>query len=118
MEKLGNLIILALVALIAVTLIVDIVTTIRRHLIEMQVQRGFLKQQENIQALAAKRPDPFEATGFSVKRMKDDRIMVTFTRPHPELSDRELLIDVILSPENFDYVSKFVRLKDEKEETK
>lgn len=41
--------------------------------------------------------------------------MLTFTRPHPELSDRELLIDVILSPENFDYVSKFVRLKNEKE---
>lgn len=102
-------------ALIVVMLVVNIVTTIRRHLIEMQVQRGFLEQQENIQALAARRPDPFEATGFIAKRMKDDRIMVTFTRPHPELSDRELLIDVILSPENFDYVSKFVRLKNEKE---
>lgn len=104
-----------IVALIVVMLVVDIVTTIRRHLIEMQVQRGFLEHQENIKALAARRPDPFEATGFIAKRMKDDRIMVTFTRPHPELSDRELLVDVILSPENFDYVSKFVRLKDEKE---
>lgn len=107
-----------IVALIIVMLVVDITTTIRRHLIEMQVQRGFLEHQENIKVLMARRPDPFEATGFSVKRMKDDRIMVTFTRPHPELSDRELLIDVILSPENFDYVSKFVRLKDEKEESK
>lgn len=107
-----------IVALIIVVLVVDITTTIRRHLIEMQVQRGFLEQQDNIKALATKRPDPFEATGFIAKRMKDDRIMVTFTRPHPELSDRELLVDVILSPEDFDYVSHFVRLKDEKEKEK
>lgn len=104
-----------LVALIAMMLIVNITTTIKNHLIYMKVQRGFLEQQENIKALAARRPDPFEATGFSAKRMKDDRILLTFTRPHPELSDRELLVDVILSPENFDYVSHFVRLKDEKE---
>lgn len=107
-----------IVALIILMLVVDITTTIRKHMIDMQVQRGFLEQQENIKALSAKRPDPFEATGFIAKRMKDDRIMVTFTRPHPELSDRELLVDVILSPENFDYVSKFVRPKDEKEEAK
>lgn len=107
-----------IVALIIVMLVVDIVTTIRKHLIEMQVQRGFLEQQENIQALATRRPDPFEATGFIAKRMKDDRIMLTFTRPHPELSDRELLVDVILSPEDFDYVSHFVRLKDDKEQSK
>lgn len=104
-----------IVALIIVMLLANITTTIRKHLIDMQVQRGFLEQQENIKALAARRPDPFEATGFSAKRMKDDRILLTFTRPHPELSDRELLVDVILSPENFDYVSHFVRLKDEKE---
>lgn len=107
-----------IIALIVVMLVVDITTTIRKHLIEMKVQRGFLEQQENIKALAAKRPDPFEATGFIAKRMKDDRIMVTFTRPHPEISDRELLVDVILSPENFDYVSHFVRLKGAKEQSK
>lgn len=104
-----------IVALIIVMLVVNIITTIRKHMIDMQVQRGFLEQQENIQALAARRPNPFEATGFIAKRMKDDRIMLTFTRPHPELSDREMLVDVVLSPESFDYVSHFVRLKDKKE---
>lgn len=107
-----------IVALIVVMLVVNIITTIRKHMIDMQVQRGFLEQQENIKALSTKRPDPFEATGFIAKRMKDDRIMVTFTRQHSELSDRELLVDVILSPEDFDYVSHFVRLKDEKEQEK
>lgn len=108
-----------IIVLLFITMIcVDIVTTIREHMIDMKVKRGLLETQENIKALSVKRPDPFEATGFIAKRMKDDRIMVTFTRPHPELSDRELLVDVILSPENFDYVSHFVRLKDEKEQSK
>lgn len=118
MEFLSKSLIWLIVALIIVMLLVDITTTIRKHMIDMEVQRGFLEQQENIKALAAKRPDPFEATGFSAKRMKDDRIMVTFKRPHPELSDREFVVDVILSPENFNYVSHFVRLKDEKEKDK
>lgn len=104
-----------IIALIVVWLVVEITTTIRGHLIGMKVQRGYLEQQENIKALAVRRPEPFEATGFSATRMKDDRIMLTFTRPHPELSNRELLVDVILSPEAFDYVSHVVRLKGEKE---
>lgn len=115
MEFLEKSIFWSVIALFIVMMLVDITTTIRKHLIDMKVQRGFLEQQENIKALSVRRPEPFEATGFVARRMKDDRFLLTFTRPHPELSDRELLVDVILAPENFDYVSHFVRLKGEKE---
>ena len=74
-----------------------------------------MQTQEVIQAHAL-RTGPFEATGFTATRMKDDRIMLSFTRPHSEIKDRELIFDVILSPENFEYVSKFVRKREAKEE--
>lgn len=118
MTILEKTVVWTLVYLAIVCLFVDIVTTIQKHRIEMKVQKGFLKMQQDAEVLMTKKPDPFEATGFSVVRMKDDRIMVSFSRPHPEITDRLLTVDVILSPENFDYVSSFLRLKADRQEDK
>ena len=55
----------------------------------------------------------FEANGFSAKRMKDDRILLTFYQNHPEKEDIQWIKEIILSPKDFEYVSAFLRLKND-----
>ncbi len=77
------------------TLILWAVLSISTRYIEhkkiMETQRVF---QETVQG----RQTPFEATGYSLKRMTDGRLLLSFTRPHAEDSERFFFVDVILPP--------------------
>ena len=77
------------------TLILWAVLSISTRYIEhkkiMETQRVF---QETVQG----RQTPFEATGYSLKRMTDGRLLLSFLRPHAEDSERFFFVDVILPP--------------------
>lgn len=112
--KTGDIILIGFGALLLIMILLDIASSVYSITRGHKEHAKVMQTQEVIQAHAL-RTGPFEATGFWATRMKDDRIMVSFTRPHPEIKDRELIVDVILSPENFEYVSKFVRAREAKE---
>ena len=108
----------AILILFGMLLLIMIVLDITRSvysIINSRTEHAKIMQTQEVIQASALRTAPFEATGFAATRMKDDRIMLSFTRPHPEIKNRELIVDVILSPENFEYVSKFVRKRETKE---
>ena len=93
-----------LIILVFVNLVYSIVTRYTEHQEIMESQRKIQKAMDYTMR-------PFEATGFSLKRMEDDRIMISFTRENPNDKDRFYVTDVILSPEDFNYVSNFFKKK-------
>ena len=111
--KTSDIILIGFGVLVLIMILLDIVSSIYSITRGREGHAKVMQTQEVIQA-SVLRSVPFEATGFTATRMKDDRIMLSFTRPHPEIKDRELIVDVILSPENFEYVSKFVREREVK----
>lgn len=85
------------------------ISTLTTNYKKNQREHQFYKEmQERIQT-----SNEFEANGFSATRMKDDRILLTFYQNHPERNDIQWLREVILSPENFNYVSAFLKLKND-----
>lgn len=84
-----------LVVFLLVTMIcfevVSIASRYSEHKKIMETQRVF-------QETAQGRQTPFEATGYSLKRMTDGRLLLSFLRPHAEDSERFFFVDVILPP--------------------
>lgn len=113
--KAGDIIFITLGALLLIMILLDIASSVC-SLIRGRAEHAKIMQTQEIIQASALRTGPFEATGFAATRMKDDRIMLSFTKPHAEIKDRELIVDVILSPESFEYVSKFVRKREAKDE--
>ena len=112
--KAADVIFITLGVLLLIMILLDIVSS-GYSIIRGRAEHAKIMQTQEIIQASALRTGPFEATGFTATRMKDDRIMLSFTKPHAEIKDRELIVDVILSPENFEYVSKFVRAREAKE---
>ena len=77
------------------TLILWAVLSISTRYIE---HKKIMETQRVFQETAQGRQTPFEATGFSLKRMTDGRLLLSFTRPHAEDSERFFFVDVILPP--------------------
>ena len=77
------------------TLILWAVLSISTRYVE---HRKFMETYQVLQDTAQGRNSPFEATGFSLKRMTDGRLLLSFTRPHAEDSERFFFVDVILPP--------------------
>ncbi len=77
------------------TLILWAVLSISTRYVE---HRKFMETNQVLQESAQGRQTPFEATGFSLKRMTDGRLLLSFTRPHAEDSERFFFVDVILPP--------------------
>lgn len=60
--------------------------------------KKIMETQRIIQETTQGRNSPFEATGYILKRMTDGRLLLSFTRPHAEDSERFFFVDVILPP--------------------
>lgn len=60
--------------------------------------KKIMQTQQLFQDTAQGRQTPFVATGYSLKRMADGRLRLSFTRPHAEDSERFFFVDVILPP--------------------
>ena len=89
--------------------IVSPISTIATNYKKNQREEQFYQEiKERIQT-----SDEFEANSFTVTRMKDDRILLTFYQKHPEREDIQWVREVILSPKDFEYVSAFLKLKND-----
>ena len=60
--------------------------------------KKIMETQDALQAVAKGKDAPFEATGFSARRLIDGRVLLSFTRPHAEDGERFFFVDVILPP--------------------
>lgn len=77
------------------TLILWAVLSISTRYVE---HKKIMETQRMFQETAQGRQTPFAATGYSIKRMTDGRLLLSFTRPHAEDSERFFFVDVILPP--------------------
>ena len=82
-----------LVVVLLVLFVCDEVVRIATNFIE---HKKIMQTQQVFQDTAQGRQTPFEATGFSLKRRTDGRLLLSFTRPHAEDSERFFFVDVIL----------------------
>ena len=71
--------------------------------------KKIMETQEALQRLAKSKDTPFEATGFTVRRLLDGRVLISFTRPRAEDRDRFFFVDVILSPRQAELVKGIIR---------
>ena len=84
------------------TLILWAVLSISTRYVE---HRKFMETNQVLQETAQGRQTHFEATGFSLKRMTDGRLLLSFTRPHAEDGDRFFFVDVILPPKTASHLT-------------
>ena len=108
-DKLAALLFGAAVVIAIVAGLVSIVVDIKRTYDTVNQFEDMREIRSRLFAFVDAKVQPFEATGFIVKRLEDGRFLISFSKPYPKFEDDRMLTnDVILSPKDFNAIQSIL----------